>query len=756
MIYKEIFNEFYRESVIMRYLKFIGLIIASIMLVSCGSSGGGGADVSSGTSTITIAIGGSGKASIIEQKEDTLFAKLKDFVDILSPAEVVAGTISPSCDFPAIPDLEVYRILIRIAGDGIPSGSPITEEIMLLTPDDHCDSVIRTFTVPNGNKIFSAIAEDLSGRKLYTGSTPKTINGADYVRINMEAAGGCSFYELTEVDPLWNGSPDNSDDGIDDGFIAHTMPWPFAFYGRTYTQASIDYNGSIWFEFEGSDHSFDLATGGGHGPVISAWNNNLSTVKYGRVRVRDLTSPDRVVIGWYAVETYECYKCDWGASFEVVLYPDGNIQFNYEHFDSAYARGSSGSADSGSGISKGDGQSFESLTDEFGPVYSLLMDYPGGRSFMANCSDEPPVDDGCDLYADVINGSDEADCRTADTACETITHALTLTDGNETICVAAGFYDDEDGWERFPLQLKAGTRLLCQGAAHSSIINSFDRYTDIIGASGASVEGCRIQEGAPAIDDGEYEMSIINNIIENTCLGISLYANSTVSSNVFQNMSSSECNNVAIRVAGDGALIDSNTLVNIGRGMDGIRVKANNTTITNNEITGNSDGIHITSSTSGTVINNNILSCNRADIDTGNFPSGSIDVRNNRWDNVPPEESTSFFDGVDILYSGTVNFLTDGAALAPSPCNPLTISPTSASVSDIEESVTFTASGGVMPYSWSAPGAWGYISPSNATQAIWRDNGSYCEENDSTVTVTVTDSNGDTATADLTIFMRGC
>lgn len=170
----------------MKYLKFLGLIVVSIMLVSCGSSGGGGADVSSGTSTITIAIGGSGQASIVEPKEDTMFAKVMKFVDILSPAEAEAGTGTIRlCEVPLIP-LDVSIIAISITGGGITS--PITDNIIFSSFDDHCETVIRTYTVPNGTgRVFHADAMNAGGNSIYEGTTVKDINGADYVQIIMGA-----------------------------------------------------------------------------------------------------------------------------------------------------------------------------------------------------------------------------------------------------------------------------------------------------------------------------------------------------------------------------------------------------------------------------------------------------------------------------------------------------------------------------------------------------------------------------------------
>ena len=154
----------------------------------------------------------------------------------------------------------------------------------------------------------------------------------------------------------------------DESSVSYTLPWAFTFYGQSYTSINADTNGNIWFGATGSAHSINLGNTG-RGPVISAWNNDLSSQFYGGVFAQHKTSPERVVVEWQA-ETYTD-EGSWRLNdFEAVLYPSGAIRFDYKNFNPSTLK------DFGSGISASDGAHFISLTGEFGNVHTLA-----GRSF---------------------------------------------------------------------------------------------------------------------------------------------------------------------------------------------------------------------------------------------------------------------------------------------------------------------------------------------------------------------------------------
>jgi alpha-tubulin suppressor-like RCC1 family protein len=186
------------------------------------------------------------------------------------------------------------------------------------------------------------------------------------------------FYQLSEVTASWDGTDasrtkaptaDYDYSYGDESSVTYTLPWAFTFYGQSYSSVTADTNGNVWFSATGSAHSFDLATTG-RGPVIVAWNSDLSSYFYGGVFIQHKTNPERVVIEWQT-ETYRDESYGRHNNFEIVIFANGAIRSDYRTFDAPTA------TDSGSGISKGDGSASLSLTTNYGNAYSLA-----GRSFL--------------------------------------------------------------------------------------------------------------------------------------------------------------------------------------------------------------------------------------------------------------------------------------------------------------------------------------------------------------------------------------
>jgi len=149
----------------------------------------------------------------------------------------------------------------------------------------------------------------------------------------------------------------------DESAVTYMLPWQFTFYGQSYSQITADTNGNVWFGTTGSANSFNLASNG-KGPVIAAWNNDLSSYFTGGVFVQHKTNPERVVIEWQT-ETYSDEGSALPNDFEVVLFPNGDIRLDYNSFTAANIM------DYGSGISSNDNIHYLSLTTAFLPVYQL-------------------------------------------------------------------------------------------------------------------------------------------------------------------------------------------------------------------------------------------------------------------------------------------------------------------------------------------------------------------------------------------------
>lgn len=189
------------------------------------------------------------------------------------------------------------------------------------------------------------------------------------------------FYNLAYTTPTWDGTYAKRTKTAstsyrytygDEKSVTYTLPWAFNFYGQSYNQINVDTNGNIWFGVTGFAHTFTLASNG-RGPVISAWNADLSSNFYGGAFIQhknDAPLGDRVVIEW-KTETYtdEGYKRP--NNFEVVLFPDGNFRIDYNYFRAVHRKDVKGS-----GISRNDGTHFLNITDNFDAVYNLA-----GKSF---------------------------------------------------------------------------------------------------------------------------------------------------------------------------------------------------------------------------------------------------------------------------------------------------------------------------------------------------------------------------------------
>jgi len=186
------------------------------------------------------------------------------------------------------------------------------------------------------------------------------------------------LYNLMETAPSWDGASGSRLQQLtadydftygDDAYLSYTLPWPVTFYGNTYTTITVDTNGNIWFGYLGSAYSITLPTTG-KGPVVAAWNEDLSSAQSGGVFIRHKTNPERVVIEWQT-ETFTEEGENLPNSFEVILFQNGRIRGDYQIFATLDA------VDTGSGISKDDVQHFLDLSATTAPVPTLA-----GRSFL--------------------------------------------------------------------------------------------------------------------------------------------------------------------------------------------------------------------------------------------------------------------------------------------------------------------------------------------------------------------------------------
>jgi hypothetical protein len=201
---------------------------------------------------------------------------------------------------------------------------------------------------------------------------------------NLLFAANDGIYVLTETTPaVWDGTnatvPQTATadyDAItgDDATLAYSLPTAFSgftFYRVPYSHITVDTNGNIWFANSNSAYAINLPAAG-KGPVISAWNSDLSSYVNGGVFIQHKTSPERVVIEWQT-DTYSDEGSMSQNNFEVVLFSDGKIRIDYKGFAAASP------TDFGSGVSKDNNENYVSISDpvNYGSVYNLA-----GRSFL--------------------------------------------------------------------------------------------------------------------------------------------------------------------------------------------------------------------------------------------------------------------------------------------------------------------------------------------------------------------------------------
>lgn len=208
------------------------------------------------------------------------------------------------------------------------------------------------------------------------------------------------FYDLFETTYTWDGtdadrtkatSADYDYSYGDEEILTYHLPWGFNYYGQSYSSINIDTNGNIWFTNSSPASSFNLQNTS-KGPVIAAWNSDLSSQYYGGAFVQHKTNPERVVIEWQA-ETYAEEGSYLTNNFEVVLSQTGAIQFNYKSFSPDQTD------DSGSGISEGNNSNYSAIVT----AYTMT-----NRSFITSAIPHISVVPSSDSFSSTVIGTTSA------------------------------------------------------------------------------------------------------------------------------------------------------------------------------------------------------------------------------------------------------------------------------------------------------------------------------------------------------------
>lgn len=131
-------------------------------------------------------------------------------------------------------------------------------------------------------------------------------------------------YSITPIPPQIIGSPQSTTplNGGDDSTRLVQFAFPFQYYGQTYTQAWVSSNGFI--SFDSANH---LCCNGF--PIEQAPRNTIyglwtDLISGGNPYYR--TNANETVFGWYNTQEYGSGLQN---TFEIALFPDGKVQWNY-------------------------------------------------------------------------------------------------------------------------------------------------------------------------------------------------------------------------------------------------------------------------------------------------------------------------------------------------------------------------------------------------------------------------------------------
>ena len=138
-------------------------------------------------------------------------------------------------------------------------------------------------------------------------------------------------YNPVLIPPQFIGSPQTMTpiNGGDDSTSVVQFAFPFEYFGQTFTSAWVSTNGFI--SFQSNNH---LCCNGmpieqaPRNAIYASWSDLISG---GNPYYR--SSSDAAVFGWY--NTYE-YGTNLRNTFEIALFPDGKIQWNYGDMNNQY------------------------------------------------------------------------------------------------------------------------------------------------------------------------------------------------------------------------------------------------------------------------------------------------------------------------------------------------------------------------------------------------------------------------------------
>lgn len=265
---------------------------------------------------------------------------------------------------------------VRATGQCI-NGMVIPMELQFSSPQGF--SATRSFTITIGHTtVNQPLGQDAYGYFIFDMGDTGYIQTPTYNWIGIAPAEGGSGTALTLTDPGVSGN-----EGDQVGAVSITtvnLPFPFTFYGRNYTQASISSNGFIAFgSTTNSDwRNWRLPGPGGPNPMIAVFWDDLQLNAGSYVYTYYNATQHYYVVEWYNVingydgvtpETFQAILYD--PAYYPTLTGDGQIKMQYKVFNNI---------DTGSGAGRPHGNyasiGIKDHTGTIGLEYSFNNTYP--------------------------------------------------------------------------------------------------------------------------------------------------------------------------------------------------------------------------------------------------------------------------------------------------------------------------------------------------------------------------------------------
>ena len=150
-----------------------------------------------------------------------------------------------------------------------------------------------------------------------------------YMWIDSDEPGG-PIYDWVEISGV--GTPLNFGD---DDSLTVSLPFSFDFYGNTKNSVKIASNGYLTFGADGADYSNDpIPDPDDPNDFIAPFWDDLNPLASGEVYYYNDEANDRFIVEWYQVPHY--YNSG-SYTFEAILYPDGEILFQYQNMNGELA-----------------------------------------------------------------------------------------------------------------------------------------------------------------------------------------------------------------------------------------------------------------------------------------------------------------------------------------------------------------------------------------------------------------------------------